>query len=282
MAVNPVSRAIVCMLEAPVRGDPQAEGQGRLNYEAIIIAWPNGVLQEEPLKLSISPDAHATDFMPSAIVSSASAGPQILVSRVCSRKVFYWRFDSALCPAETIVAIHGGLIAISSSGRWLAVVERDEFGNHHTKVWSYDNTSVGNTAPMPSLVSSLDRNPRTMAIAHQGDSVLLALSDGCSMGSAVPPVEVFSIQPDGRVGRSYRLMTESPCKLLSFCFDNPNFLVCAMDDGVVSLQNLPRGTAGMHRDEAKLRSVCISAHRQLILSAHDNLFHVYKAVQPAA
>jgi len=282
MAVNPVSGAVVFMLEAPVRGDPQAESQGRVYYETIIIAWPTGVLQEEPLKLSVSPDVHATDLMPSAIVSSASAGPQIVVSRVCSRKVFYWRFDSALCPTETIVAIQGGLIAISSSGRWLAVVEKDDFGNHHTKVWCYDNTPGGNTAQMPSLVSSLDRNPRTMAIAHLGDKVLLALSDDGAPGSAPPPVEVLSIQPDGTVACSYRLMPESPCKLLSFCFDNPNFLACTRDDGVVGLHNLPRGTAGMHRDDAMLRSVSISANRQLILSAHNNLFHVYKAVQPAA
>jgi len=276
MAVNPVSGAIASLLEAPTRGDAQTDGP----LETTIIVWPNGVLQEEPLKLRILPDAYATDFMPSAIVISASAEPQMVVSRVCTRKVFSWRFDSNASPMETTVATKGGLIAISSSGRWLAVVEEDDYRTHRTKVSSLDLMSFGTTHSTPSLIAILDRNPRTMAISHQGDTVLLALSDGCAVRPALP-VEVFSIQPDGRASCTYRVVLESHCRLLSFCL-SPNFIVCAREDGVVSLHNLLRGTAGMHRDDPKIRSVCVSANRQLILTAHDDVFHVYKAVQPAA
>jgi len=277
MAVNPVSGAIASLLEAPIRRDGQSDG----HMETTIIVWLNGVLQEEPMKLSIPPDAYATDLMPSDIAISASGGPHIVVSRVCTRKVFSWRFDSNANPIETIVAMKGGLIAISSTRRLLAVVEEDDYGNHRTKVWYYGLKSFGTTHPTPTLVSSLDRNPRAMAISHQDDKVLLALSEGCSVGSVLP-VEVLAIQPDGRASCAYRVVLESPCRLLSFCFDDPNFIVTARDDGVVSLHNLLRGTTGIHHDDANIRSVCVSANHQLILSAYDNVFHVYKASQPAA
>jgi len=272
MTVNPVMGAIACLLEA----QPHEGEQGDGHFETIITVWPNGILQEEPLKLRISPDTGPTDFMPPAIVSSALTAPLVVVSRVCTQKVFSWRFISMACPIETTVTVKGGLIAISSTGRWLAVVEEDDYGKHHTKVWSYT------THPLPSLVSSLERSPKTMAIAHQGDTVLLALSDGCPLVSPVLPVEVLAIQPDGRVSCTYRLVPESPCKQLSFCIDNPDFMLCTRDDGMVCLHNLLRGTAAIHPDDAKIRSACISPNCQLILSAYDNLVQVYKSGEPAA
>lgn len=273
MAVNPASGAISCLVEAPIHGDGQGDG----HFESIIIVWPNGILHEEPLKLRISQDACAADLMPSAIVSSAVDAPLVIMSRICTRKVFWWRFVGQAGTVEMPVAIKGGLIAISSTGHWLAVVEDDDYENHYTKVWYYDSLSE-----VPSLVSSLDRNPRTIAIAHQGDTALLALSDGCPMGPATLPVEVLAIQPDGRASCMYRFEPESPCWQLSFCFDDPKFLLCARDDGVISLHNLSVGTAAMHADDAKIRSVCMSPNRQLILSACDNVFRVYQAAEPAA
>lgn len=278
MAVNPSSGAVACMLESPIGGGAQTDGQNLCNIETIITFWPGGALHEAPLRLSIRTDDNPTDLIPPAIVSSTSAGPQTVVCRVCTQKVFYWRFESISCPMEVTIAPKGGLIAISSTGSWLAVVEEDDYGKHRTKIWSCDNSS---TPPVPSLVSSLDRNPRAMTIAHQGDTVLLALSDGCLVESPVPPVEVFAIQPDGRVARTHKLAPESPCMLLTFCFDNPNFIVFATEDGVVNLHNLATGTKGMHRDDAKIRTVCLSANHEFILSAYDNVFQVYKAVQPA-
>jgi len=274
MAVNPVSRAIVCLLEAPMQADGLCE--------TIITVWPTGVLQEEQLKLSIYPDAPARDLMPSAIVSSASAWPQVFLSRVCTRKVFSWHFDQSEDPLETVLANKGGLIAISSTGRWLAIVEEDDRGTNRVKVWSYDFASVGTTPPVASLVSSLDRNPKTMAIAHEGDTVLLALSDVSPVGLQVRLVEVFAIQPDGKASCVHRLVPESPCRQLSFCIDNLNIIVCAGDDGVVSLHDLCRRTAFMRQDDGGIRAVCVSANRQLILSAYDNAFHVYKAIQSEA
>lgn len=291
MAVNPVVGTIAVFLEAKNeatntgQADNKAANTGQADnnkVQNLIIIWPTGQLQEEePLKLSAAESATATDgdTLPPAIMLSTLHAPLAVLSRVCSGKVLCWRLNATASQivSETKITDRGGIIALADNARWLAVRDCSEMGTKQVEVWTFagpDNTLMR----APKRIACIDRRPQSMAIISQGEaaSCLIALAEEPSPGCPIPPIEVLQVLADGSANRAYRARPESPCRLLSFCHESPDFLLSGHDDGLVIVYNLPLGQLRLSHDDVGIRSICISVDRTLIVTSVGECFRVYR------
>eukprot|EP00418_Pyrodinium_bahamense_P042923 CAMPEP_0179209552 /NCGR_PEP_ID=MMETSP0796-20121207/104511_1 /TAXON_ID=73915 /ORGANISM="Pyrodinium bahamense, Strain pbaha01" /LENGTH=645 /DNA_ID=CAMNT_0020914511 /DNA_START=36 /DNA_END=1973 /DNA_ORIENTATION=+ len=275
MTVNPEVGMIAVFLEVT--------GTGRVDSHAVqnlIIVWPAGQLQEEePLKLNVESAGVDGEAAPPAILSSTSKARVAILSRICSGKVLCWRLNSSCSQliSEFTISEEGGTIAISDDGRWLSVVGRGPANSRQVEVWTFQHLN-GRLRRAPQRILGIDRRPDYMAMISQAtqSSCLLAIAEAVPAGGPPSPIEVLSIEVNGSMSSAYRVRPESPCRMLAFCYESPDFLLSGHNDGLVIVYNLPRGQLRLSHDDLGIRSACISADGKLIVTTVRDCFRVYR------
>jgi len=275
MVVNPELGTISVLLEVD-------DGK---SVQSLIIVWPSGhPLQEEPLKLGIGSSPSAERRGPPVVMSSSAKGPLTLISRICSGKVLCWCFNAACSQliSEFKITDVGGPVALSDDGHWLAVELREPGKSRQVEVWTFQRASK-RLRKSPRRLISIDRRPEYLAIISQesGTSCLLAMAQETPTGDAPAPIEVLAIGLDGAMSSAYRVRQESPCRMLSFCYENPDLLLSGHVNGVVIVYNLPQAKLGLSHDDVAMRSACISTDGTLLVTAVKDCFRVFRNSQEA-
>uniref|UniRef100_A0A7S4UYU3 Uncharacterized protein n=1 Tax=Alexandrium monilatum TaxID=311494 RepID=A0A7S4UYU3_9DINO len=273
MAVNPELGTISIFLEVN-------DGQVVQN---LVIVWPTGhPQQEEPLKLSVATGPADGECMPPAMFSSTTKAALTLLGRICNGKVLCWRFNAACSQVTTEYKItdQGGLIALSDNGQWLAVEERGPGATRQAGVWVFKGLK---RRSCPRRILSIDRRPEHMAIIsqHSDSSCLLAVAQETPPGGALAPIEVLAIDVDGSMSTAFRVRQEAPCRMLSFCYENPSCLLSGHTNGVVLVYNLPEGKLRFSHDDMSIRSACASMDGKLIVTTVQDCFRIFRTSEEA-
>jgi len=275
LAVNPWLGTIAVLLEIEAKREVEV-------VQNVCILWPNGQIQdEEPLKLSMQigrlEGRTKSEMLPATIILSKNS--QNLVSRLCDGQVFCWQLNAARCQvvSEKKLTSRGGLIAASSNGFWIAVVNQEADNGGQIEIWSYESTAGRKQDPC--LVMNLKKRPSSLAVAESSSntSCLLALVEVSAPGLPVAPIEVFTVDLDNTVTSLYRVRQRAPCHTLSFCHGQDGLLLSGDTEGVILIHDPSQNKHSMYHDNPGIQSICISVDRTLIVTTEANYLRVFRA-----
>jgi hypothetical protein len=255
-----------------------------VSRQDVFIVWPNGQLQdEEPLKFSIKVDPQPWSTQSACVILSRCPGQQMLLGRLVDGKIFCWHLNSTRSQLvnETELTKHGGLVAVSDNGCWIAIVTTDADQSRQVQVFSYEGPN--GTRSKPEMIGKLDKVPQSMSVQQTpdntsgGPSCVLAISEETTANGVPQPIEVFSVEADGTIKSMYRLKAPSVCYSLAFCHRTSTCLLSGHVDGLVVVYDLLNGTTSLCHDNPGTPFLSICTDRSLILSTAENYFRIFKS-----
>jgi len=215
-----------------------------------------------------------SEMLPAFIILSQSS--QNLVSRLGDGQVFCWQLNSTRCQvvSEKKLISRGGIIAASSNGFWIAVVNLEADSGGQLDIWSYE--SATGRQRDPSFVVNLKKRPSCLAVTESSSSTscLVALVDE---GEPPQPLEIFNISIDGTVTSIYRIRPRAPCHTLSFLYGPEALLLSVDTDGLILIHDHAQNKHSMSHDNPGIQSTCISVDRTLLVTTEANYFRVFMA-----
>jgi len=251
---------------------------GPPKMQNVFIIWPNGKLQEEPLRLNIAVDSvPQVPSLSSCAILSRTRGPQLLLSRLVDGKLFSWHLSKTRTQlvGESQLTSKAGLVAVSDDGCWIAAAVHMD-GGCHVHVWSYGSTSGLRLEPV--VIFSTAKDPAGMAI-QQGSVATghLAIVVKAVEGMPLPPIEILALSADGSARVTFRLKIPSPCCSLAFCHGTTTHLLSGYTDGLMVLCDLPKGTTTQCRGSPDTTGLSISADRTAICATESHCFRIFRA-----
>lgn len=264
MAVNPKTGCIAALIE--MTGDSPSE---------VVMMWPHGEIEvEQPLQWCIQDGASGSKAkrLPPTIACSRSDAPPIIACRSSGGAILAWRLHSscAQLSSEIILAEDdGGPLALSFGGNWIAIDSGSD-----VQVWTLNAEGEASDAS-PKSVASIDRTCTALAVVEDSSpsSCLLAVA-GTEASSGA---QVFRVQLDGSCEMVHHVAQPHSCfRMLRFCDRDCDALLSVLADGLLTLSRLSDGTSKCFFDDGSLQSVDISPDQNLMVSALQNCFRVFK------
>jgi len=279
IAVNPEFGTIAVCLEL-LDTQTSYEEPGKQN---VFIVWPNGQLSdEEPLKLSIRVDpTPGVELQPACVMLSRSAGPQLLLGRLVDGKIFCWQLNAmrSQLVSETEITKHGGLLAVSDNGAWIAVVDTREEGR--INIYTYGASAKKKPDEVVATMSMAPKDMAIQAVPGDEDKCFLAIAPAVPQGATqYEPIQVFEVSNKNEWRHMYRIMVPCLCHQLNFCQRSTTHIMAACCDGSIVVYDMDKSTTSMCHDSPNICPLDINENRTMIIAPEANYFRILKVPSP--